>query len=107
MGFDADDQRVGHGVGLLDVTAGTGVYIKQMGRRLYEIGLERAPAGVAAIEVRADGYLLTDAVAGTTRSARGAVRSTFNQLGSRQFTITTFAADGAVRGTLRRTFTLE
>ncbi len=106
-GFDAAGAEVGRGVGLLDVTAGTGVYIKQLGARLYEIGLERAPAGVAAIEVRADGYLLSDATSGTTRSARGAVRSMFNQLGERSFAITTYAADGTVRGTLRRTFTLE
>lgn len=106
-GYDDGGAVIAQGVGLLDVTAGTGVYIKQMGARLYEIGLERAPAGVAAIEVRADGFVLTDAVSGTTRSTRGAVRSTFSQLGERSFEIRTYNADGSLRGSLRRTFTLE
>jgi hypothetical protein len=106
-GFDAAGAPIGRGLGLLDVTADTGVVIRQVGRRNYEVGLERAPAEVAAVEVRADGFLLTDATSGTTRSTRGAVRSMFNQLGARSFEITTFAADGTVRGTLRRTFTLE
>lgn len=106
-GYDAAGDEIGLGVGLLDVTAGTGVYIKQMGRRLYEIGLERPPAGVAAIEVRADGWLLTDSESDATRSTRRAVRSTFSQLGERSFELRTFNADGTLRGTLRRTFTLR
>ncbi|MCB9565182.1 MAG: hypothetical protein H6709_08795 [Kofleriaceae bacterium] len=106
-GYDGSGRQVGLGVGLMDVTAGTAVYIKQMGAALYEIGLERAPAGVAAVEVRADGYLLTDAVTGRPRSTRGAVRATFQQLGRRDFRITTFDADGSVRGHLYRTFTLR
>lgn len=106
-GYDADGNRAGTGVGLLDVTPGTAVYIKQMGESLYEIGLERAPAGVFAIEVRADGYLLTDSVNDQARSTRNAVRSHFNQLGSRSFRITTYNADGSVRGNLYRAFTLQ
>ena len=106
-GFDTTGTQVGRGIGNLDVTAGTGLFIRQAGRRLYEIGLERAPAEVAAIEVRADGFLLTDDVTGETRVDRGAVRSMFNQVGARSFEITTYGADGAVLGTLRRTFTLE
>jgi hypothetical protein len=106
-GFDASGTLVGHGIALLDVTADTGVFIREVGRRNYEIGLERAPADVAAIEVRADGFLITDELSATTRSTRGAVRSMFNQLGARTFEITTYGADGEVRGTLRRTFALE
>jgi hypothetical protein len=106
-GYDASGQRVARGVGSIDVTAGVGVVIKQMGAGLYEIGLERAPAGVAAVEVRADGTLLTDGVSGQTRASRLAVRSTFGQLGARTFTITTFNADGTKRGTITRDFTLE
>jgi hypothetical protein len=107
LGYDADSRLAGRGVGLIDVTANTAVYIKQMGSALYEVGLERAPAGVAAIEVRADGHLLLDAVSGQSRSPRNAVRTRFNQLGPRSFRITTFDADGSIRGNLYRTMTLE
>jgi len=107
IGFDAQSAPVARGVGSLDVTAGTAVYIKQMGERLYEIGLERPPAGVAAIEVRADGILLPDSVSGLTRSTRKAVRHTFSQLGAREFRISTFNANGTLRGTITRSFTLE
>jgi GH25 family lysozyme M1 (1,4-beta-N-acetylmuramidase) len=106
-GFDAAGKQVGLGVGSIDVTAGTAVAIRQLGAALYEVSLERAPAGVAAIEVRADGTLLTDATSGATRSPRLAVRSSFLQLGQRTFTITTYDATGKVRGTLTRTFTLR
>jgi len=106
-GFDADGAEVGQGVGLMDVTDGVAVYVKQMGASLYEIGLERAPSSVAAIEVRADGYLLTDSVTGSARSGRHAVRSRFNTLGVRDFEISTFNPDGSWRGTLRRTFELR
>ncbi|MEZ4370851.1 MAG: M15 family metallopeptidase [Polyangiaceae bacterium] len=106
-GYDEADTQIAKGVGLMDVTSGVGVYIKQMGSALYEVGLERAPTGVAAIEVRADGYLLKDAVSGATHSTRAAVRSKFLTLGERAFVIQTFNADGSVRGTLRRSFRLE
>jgi hypothetical protein len=106
-GYDAGGRAVGLGEGLLDVTEGVGVYIKQMGAALYEIGLERAPADVASVEVRADGFLLTDDVSGLPRSPRRAVRSRFLQLGPRQFEIRTFHVDGSLRGVLRRSFTLR
>lgn len=106
-GFDADNKQVALGVGMLDVTPATSVAIRQLGQGLYEIGLERAPLGVAGLEVRADGVLLTDGLTNSTRSERYAVRSTFNQLGPRLFELTTYNADGSVRGTLRRTFTLR
>ncbi len=106
-GFDAANQQIGLGVGSIDVTDGTAVYIKQLGAALYEIGLERPPTGLQAIEVRADGILLTDSVSGVTRVSRNAVRSRFNTLGSRRFEITTYNANGTVRGRLDRTFTLR
>lgn len=107
-GYDANGAQVGLGVGLIDSVPGTAVYIKQMGLKLYEIGLERAPTEVAAIEVVVDGqFLLTDAVSDQTRSTRLAVRHTFSDLGQRTFQIHTFNADGTHRGTLTRTFTLR
>ena len=108
LGYDADGEQVGLGVGLIDVTEGTAVYIKQMGEDLYEIGLERAPEGVAFVEVQVDGrWTLPDIVSGETRSPRGAVRYRFGTLGERDFALTTFNADGSRRGTLYRTFTLR
>lgn len=107
LGYDDEGDQVGRGIGLLDVTDGVGVYIKQMGESLYEIGLERAPAGVAFIRVSADGYTLTDSVTGSASSNRAAVRSKFLTLGERNFAIDTFNTDGSYRGTLRRTFVLE
>jgi hypothetical protein len=106
-GFDADGRQIALGVGSIDVTAGPAASIRQMGRALYEISLERPPAGVAAIEVRADNYLLVDSVSGAARSTRLAVRYTFTQLGPRRFRVTTFNADGSVRGSLERTLTLR
>ena len=107
LGFDSQEKAVARGVGLIDTVSGTAVYIRQMGDALYEVGLERAPAGVHAIEVRADGFLLTDSVSGAARSTRRAVRSKFFQLGPRRFSIDTFNADGSKRGTLTRDFVLE
>lgn len=107
-GYDATGALVGQGIGLMDVTADVGVYIRQMGKSTYEVGIERAPAGMAGMEVIVDDtYTLTDSVSGVQRSARGAVRATFSKLGSREFTIKTFNADGSVRGYLRRTFELK
>jgi hypothetical protein len=109
-GYDAAGNAVGSGVGQIDVTASAGqqaVFIRQMGAALYEIGFDVAPAGVTAIEVRADDFLLTDSVSRATRSTRLSVRSTFTRLGERTFQITTFGADGRARGTITRKFTLQ
>lgn len=105
-GYDSNDRFIARGVGLLDVTAGTAVYVKEMATGLYEIGLERAPSEVAAIEVQVDGAQLVDGVSGTTRSSRLAVRSKLLAAGARHFNVTTFNRDGSTRGTLTRTFTL-
>lgn len=107
-GFDASGAQVGRGVGLLDVTSGTGVAIRQLGAGLYEVALERAPSEVAAIELVVDGrFPITDQISGATRSSRLAVRHRYTQLGERRFAITTFNADGTARGTLHRTFVLR
>jgi hypothetical protein len=94
-------------VGLIDTVEAPGVFIRQVADAEYEIGVERAPGGVAAIEVDADSFALTDATSGLVRSRRLSVRSSFMLLGERQFTVRTYNADGSLRGTLRRTFTLR
>ncbi len=106
-GYDASDDLVGLGVGLIDVTPGTAVYVRQLGEHLYEVGLERAPAEVAAIEVRADGYLLVDGETGASRSTRLAVRSQLTQPGRRELRITTYSANGSVRGSIYRDFVVR
>jgi hypothetical protein len=107
IGLDDAESQVALGNGRIDTVPGTGVFVKQLGAGSYEIGLERAPAGVTAIEVRADGYLLTDRTSGSARSTRLAVRSRFTTLGLRRFEITTYGADGTARGTLRRELELR
>ena len=106
-GFDASGAQIAVGIGLIDTVSGTAVFIRQVGEASYEIGLERAPSGVASIEVDADAFAVTDETSGVTRSRRLAVRSRFTLLGERQLTIRTYDASGALRGTLRRTFTLR
>lgn len=106
-GFDANNKQISRGVGLIDVTDGVGVYIRQLAHTTYEIGLERAPSEVAGLEVQVDGkWLLTDSVENQERSTRGAVRSVFSIIGERDFKLTTYNADGTVRGSLYRTFNL-
>jgi hypothetical protein len=106
-GLDASGAEVARSVGLLDVTEGTGVFVRPLGDRTYEVGLERADSAVAAIEVKADGFLLTDSETGQTRSTRGYVRYRFSELGERNLAIDTLNAGGSYRGTLRRTITLR
>lgn len=107
VGLDNTGKQIALGVGLLDVTSGAGVFIRQLGAGYYDIGLERAPDGVAFIQVEADGYLLRDGVSGSTRPSRLVVRTHFSQVGARSFALSTFNSDGSLRGTLRRTFTLR
>lgn len=107
LGYDESGAEIARGVGLIDTVPGTAVYIRQMGDKLYEIGLEREPDEVAFIEVRADGYVLTDTETGKAKSPRNAVRYKFNTLGERSFDLTTFNADGSVRGHLYRDFELK
>ncbi len=106
-GRNAAGALVARGIALFDATDSPGVFIRQVGAATYEIGLDRSPTVVAAIEVRADGFLLTDSVSQSSRSTRKAVRSSFTLLGSRSFKISTFNADGTLRGNLNRTFSLE
>ncbi len=106
-GYDASGNYVSRGIGLIDVTDEVGVYIRQMGEDLFEVGLERAPSEVAGLEVLVDErYLITDEVSGLKRSKRLAVRSRFSNVSTRDLTLTTYNADGSVRGNLRRTFDL-
>ena len=107
LGFNDNNALVGRGIGMIDVDPGVAFYIRQMGPSLYEVGLERAPAAVAAVELVVDGVKVTDSVSGKVRSTRIAVRHVYSQLGQRQFALSTFNADGTLRGTITRSFKLE
>jgi hypothetical protein len=106
-GLDAAGTEVARAVGMLDVTEGTGVFVRPLGDRTYEIGLERPESVVGAIEVKADGFALTDAVSGSVRSTRLVVRYRFNEVGERNLAIDTLNAGGSYRGTLRRTLVVR
>lgn len=106
-GLDASGALVARGVGAIDSIAGTAIFVRPAGEQTWEIGMERAPSGVAAIEVSADGWALTDSESGAARSARLAVRDRLTMLGERVFEVTTFGSDGVARGTLRRQVRLE
>lgn len=107
LGYDAAGQPLARAIGLLDVTAGTGVFVRQVGEATYEVGLERPPAEVAGLELRVDGYPVQDGISGLARVTRGAILATYSTLGKREFELSTFDANGTLRGKLRRTFTLE
>jgi len=106
-GFDAGSTQTGRGVGSIDVTAGSAFFIRQLGAGLYEVGLENAPNAVAAVELSVDGFAITDSVSGAKHSTRLAVRNKYNQLGKRSFALSTFNANGSLRGTVTRTFELR
>jgi hypothetical protein len=106
-GLDASGSEVARSVGMMDVTEGTAVFVRPLGDRTYEIGLDRPEAAIGAIEVKADGFALRDVVSGATRSERMVVRYRFNEVGQRNLAIDTLNAGGSYRGTLRRTITLR
>ncbi len=102
-----DEEPIARGVGLIDVTESTAVFIRQLGAGYYDFGLERAPEGVAAIEVTIDELPIKDEISDSIRSERLVVRYQLSQLGTRKVAISTFNADGSKRGTLHREFTFR
>jgi hypothetical protein len=107
FGYDAAGEPLSRAIGLLDVTAGTGVFVRQVSEATYEVGLERAAVEVAGLELRVDGHLVKDGISGATRTTRGAVLASYSTLGTRELELSTFNANGTLRGKLRRSFTLE
>jgi hypothetical protein len=94
VGYSAGGAEIGRGVAFVD----GGIVVRQLGRRTYEVSLLSDDA--AYIEVRVDGFLLdTDSPL--------AARSTFNQLGARNFEVTSYDVDGNLIDRVARTFTLE
>jgi lysozyme len=102
-GLAADGTVVALGNGIIDSISSTAAFVRQTGDHEYEIGLERAPASWATVEVAVDGFLLTDADTGQTRSTRRAVRYKFSGLGNRPLTIIARDANGTKVDTRTRT----
>ena len=101
-GLAASGDVLALGNGIIDSIAATCVFVRQTGSHEYEIGLERAPASWATVEVQADGTTLTDLDSGAQRSPRRAVRFGFSSLGTRALTIIARDASGTVVDTRTR-----
>ncbi len=95
-GLAADNTVAALGNGIIDSIADTAVFVRQTDEHEYEIGLERAPASWATLEVVVDGYSLPDLDTGLTRSPRLAVRYEFSGLGDRDLAIRARDADGNI-----------
>ena len=106
-GTSASGAVVALGNGIIDSIAGSAVFVRQTGEHEYEVGLERAPATWATVEVSADGTLLTDLDTNTQRSTRRAVRYKFSGLGNRALTIVARDANGTVVDTRTRTLAVR
>jgi hypothetical protein len=106
-GYDARGELVAFSVGAIDTTAGAGVFVRPTGPRTWEVGMERVSSAVAAIEASADGYPLTDAVTGESKSERLAIQATFSRLGVRELVVRALDRDGDSRGTFTRTIRLR
>jgi hypothetical protein len=104
---DASGAELVRAVGMLEASGGTAVAIRPRAPSTYEVALERAAPEVAAIEVVVDGFLLTDAVSGTTRATRLAVQHTYSTLGLRSFVVRSLDAAGAPIDERTHTFELR
>ncbi len=102
-GLASDGTVVALGNGIIDSVAATSVFVRQTGDHEYEIGLERAPASWATVEVVVDGLTLVDADSGLQRSPRRAVRYAFSGLGNRTLSIIARDANGTKVDTRSRT----
>ena len=101
-GLGANGAITGLGNGIIDSVATTSAFLRQTGEHEYEIGLERAPASWATVEIDVDGFLLTDIDTGVQRSPRRAVRWKFNGLGDRNIKLVARDAAGTVVDTRTR-----
>lgn len=106
IGLDASNTPVAAGVGYLDVTPDMSFSLKQMGANLFEVFVERADPSVASINVIVDGTQLVDGISGRAPSPRNAVRAQIHTLGTRNFEIELFDADGNLLDTIERSFDL-
>ncbi len=91
----------------LEARASDAMFVQPRAESTFEVGLERASASVAAIEVEVDGIALTDEVSGEVRSSRRAVARTFTTLGARRVLLRGYGAAGEVLVMREAEVTLE
>ncbi len=101
-GVGAGGATVGLGNGIIDSISATAAFLRQTGEHEYELGLERAPASWATVEIDVDGFVLTDLDTGLQRSPRRAVRWKFKGLGNRNIKLIARDAAGTVVDTRTR-----
>jgi len=101
-GIAANGAIVAVGNGIIDSLSSTALFVRQTGEHEYEIGLERAPASWATVEVEVDGFYLTDLDTQLTRSTRAAVRYKFNGLGQRPLRVVARDGNGTIVDTRMR-----
>lgn len=101
-GYNTAGTWVAFGNGRMDVGSTEGVYIRQTDTGTYEVGLERARADVAAIEVTVNDISLRDIVTASERSGRLIIRSGIASPGESFFHILLFNSSGHVIRTYER-----
>jgi hypothetical protein len=101
-GYNAVGTWVAFGNGRMDVGSTEGVYIRQTDTGEYEVGLERARADVAAIEVKVNDISLRDIVSASEHSSRLVIRSGIAAPGESFFQILLFNSSGQVLRTYER-----
>lgn len=98
--FDASGAEVAVRSALLMARPYNALYVRPTVDHAFEIGLERPTSDLVAIEVDVDTFALTDAVTGSTRSARLAIEHSFSELGARHVVLRGYDASSSVLLTL-------
>lgn len=103
VGYTRAGEAVALGVGMLDARPEWSMDILQQRAGEYTLRLSNEPEGVAWVDFSIDQYKVFSG----SPSARYETTISLNQLGPRVVAMTTYNADGSVRGTVRRTFTFR
>jgi hypothetical protein len=94
--FDAMSVEVASRSAYLEARASDAIAVRPRQGNEFEVSLERPSANVAAIEVDADTFPLTDSVSGDVRTTRLALRYAFTRLGTRNLRVRLYDADGGL-----------
>ena len=94
--YDAMNVEVASRSAYLEARASDAIAVRPRQGNEFEIALERPSPNVAAIEVDADTFALTDSVSGAARSTRRAIRYAFSTLGTRNLRVRFYDAGGGL-----------
>lgn len=94
--YNAMDVEVASRSAYLEARESDAISVRPREGNVFEIALERPSASVAAIEVDADTFALTDSVSGSVRSTRRAVRYAFSTLGTRNLRVRLYDTGGGL-----------